>query len=230
MVSPLVGVAMLDTQFPRLLGDVGCPQSFDPPALIERVTGATVEQAVVTDGHNAEVIGKFRDAALRLRQQGADIIVTSCGFLSPLQAVLEDAVAVPVISSVLIDLAELREEIGEESPLGILTFDSRKLGSGHLSSMYGPYCISGLEDGDELFPVISADRLSLNRDAAKADALTAAKLLMMQSPDVKMIVLECTNLPPYQWAIEEFTGLPVYSILNAVDRRIRMLVDPPLGG
>lgn len=221
---------MLDTRFPRLPGDIGCAENFDPPAIIERVPGATVAGAVTSNNHEPELVTRFVEAARKLHRSGADIIVTSCGFLSPLQAALEAAVPVPVISSVLIDLPRLRSRISLGGSLGILTFDSRKLGETHLPADSGPYRVAGLENGLELHRVIAGDLSRLDRDAAEQDALTLAKLLIRQYSDIKMLVLECTNLPPYQQQIAKQTDLPVYSILDAVQFRMRMLVDPSLGG
>jgi hypothetical protein len=36
--------------------------------------------------------------------------------------------------------------------------------------------------------------------------------LVQESPQLKTLVLECTNLPPYQSAIEMATGLKVLSL------------------
>lgn len=221
---------MLDTRFPRLPGDVGCAESFDPPALIERVAGARVGDAVTDQAHDERIINGFVDAARRLQDRGADIIATSCGFLSPLQPALEAAVSVPVVSSVLIDLADIRRALPASSAIGVLTYDGRKLNARHLPDRYGPYRIAGLEHGDELHRVISHDIGHLDRSAAERDALTSAKRLICQYPEVSILVLECTNLPPYQSRIEELTGKTVYSIQNAISARIRTLVDPTFGG
>lgn len=229
MARPRVGVAMLDTRFPRIPGDIGCAETFDPPALIERVGGSRVRDAVTDAAHDDGLVEGFIAAAQRLRRRGADIIATSCGFLSPLQSALEDAVPATIVSSVLIDLPDIRRSIDPGSAIGILTFDSRKLGFGHLPESSPPYQIAGLENGDELFPVISNDQPHLNEDAARNDALTSAKHLLGQDSEISVLVLECTNLPPYQPQIEELTGRPVYSIRNAIEERMRMLVDPSFG-
>jgi hypothetical protein len=221
---------MLDTRFPRLPGDVGCPESFDPPAMVERVGGARVADAVTESAHEPDLVAGFVTAARKLHRNGADLIVTSCGFLSPLQTALEAAVPVPVVSSVLVDLPLLRSGLEKDDEIGILTFDSRKLGEDHLPAEFGPYRTAGLETGNELYRVIAGDLPTMDHTAAMNDALTMAKLLIRQYSRVKLMVLECTNLPPYQQKIANSTGLQVYSIQDAVLNRIRMLVDPTLGG
>ena len=42
--------------------------------------------------------------------------------------------------------------------------------------------------------------------------MAAALSLVQESPQLKTLVLECTNLPPYQSAIEMATGLKVLSL------------------
>ncbi len=58
-----LGVIMLDTGFRRFPGDIGDPGSHDPPALFERVPGATA--ARVVGGIASLVDPAERHAALR---------------------------------------------------------------------------------------------------------------------------------------------------------------------
>ena len=44
------------------------------------------------------------------------------------------------------------------------------------------------------------------------EVVAAALSLVQESPQLKTLVLECTNLPPYQSAIEMATGLKVLSL------------------
>lgn len=89
-----LGVIMLDTRFPRVLGDIGNPQSFDFPVRYEVVKQATVSRVVRPHTPQASLREPFLRAARRLADAGVCAITTSCGFLSPYQSALEQAVAV----------------------------------------------------------------------------------------------------------------------------------------
>jgi hypothetical protein len=47
---------------------------------------------------------------------------------------------------------------------------------------------------------------------AQREVVSAAMQLKQSAPHLKTLVLECTNLPPYQAAIELATGLKVLSL------------------
>ena len=49
--------------------------------------------------------------------------------------------------------------------------------------------------------------------------VAAAERLVTRRPDVRAIVLECTNLPPYADAVRDAIGLPVHDITTLVRAR-----------
>src|SRR6185369_2965739 len=128
---PPLGVLMLDTRFPRWPGDIGLDAGLHVPALRQVVAGA-VPAEVVTDAAALEAGGwsrRFAAAARALQAQGAGAITTSCGFLVLLQAGLQQAVSVPLVSSALLQLPALLQH---EAQVGVLTIDARHLGPAHL--------------------------------------------------------------------------------------------------
>ena len=107
MVSEsFLGVLMLDTRFPRAIGDVGNPKSFAMPVRHRVVAGAS-PQRVVGEGDPA-LLQPFIDAARQLVDDGARAITTSCGFLVLFQQALQTALPVPVWTSSLLKLPELQ--------------------------------------------------------------------------------------------------------------------------
>ena len=83
---------MLDTRFPRPLGDIGSPATWvraGIPARFITVPGASARRVVQT--RDPELLGPFVDASRSLAHQGARLITTSCGFLAAWQAELQAA-------------------------------------------------------------------------------------------------------------------------------------------
>src|SRR3954452_4053300 len=113
-----LGVLMLDTRFPRGLGDIGNPASFAMPVRHHVVRGAS-PQRVVREGDPA-LLKPFIDAAQQLVDEGARAITTSCGFLVQFQAAMAAALPVPVWTSSLLKLPEL------QAP-GVITVDALSL-------------------------------------------------------------------------------------------------------
>lgn len=214
-----LGVVMLDTRFPRLPGDIGNPATFPGLAVTyRRVPRATVARVVTAEGPAADVAGDIVAAAVALAAEGVDLVATSCGFLAGLQPRLEAAVGCPVIASALSALPVLRRKLGPRAVIGVLTFDSRKLGADLLGDA-GPVAVAGIEDGSCLYPAIAEDRSWFDPEAARGDAVAAAGRLHGVE-GLAAVVLECTNLVPYRDAIAAVAGVPVHDITTLIAARL----------
>jgi len=212
-----VGVIMLNTRFPRLAGDIGNPDTLPWEVLIRRVEAATVSAIVSSDAPDESLQRSLLNTARELQDEGCELIVTSCGFLGAMQQRFTEQLSVPVISSSLVLIPFLRAVYGSATPLGVITFNSQSLQPVHFNGHYDQQLhIAGVEQGSELFPVISENRETLDPEQACADVVAAAQALQKQHPGIKAILLECTNLPPYRDAVETATGLPVYDLVRAI--------------
>lgn len=213
-----LGVVMLNTAFPRLRGDIGNPKSFSFAVDYRRVASASVSAVTGAGAPPASLLADIEAAALELEEAGADLVVTSCGFLGSLQERLSSALRVPVLTSSLVLLPLIRALHGRERPVGVLTFDSSRLSREHFPTpTEGPLEVVGLEEGEELHRVIDGDLPSLDRMKAEADALAALDRLLARAPATAAVLLECTNISPYRRALAARCGLPVYDLNSAID-------------
>ena len=215
----MLGILMLQTRFPRPLGDVGHPGSFRMPVRYLTVAGATA-QRVVREG-DTSLLGPFVEAACTLVAQGARALTTSCGFLVQFQAELQSAVGVPVWTSALLKLPELERA-------GVLTVDASRLGPEHLrwAGALPSVPIEGLAPGCSLQRTLLEDHVYLDEAAACSDAVSAAQRLVAQHPGLTDVVLECTNLPPYAHAIAQATGCRVHHLVSLVHERWERAFGP----
>jgi hypothetical protein len=210
-MGPRVTVLQLDTDFPRIAGDVGCVDSYVRAPQIIRVRGASVSKIVRDSPQNID-IAPFEEA---LAQATGDVIVTSCGFLSFWQAHLASLTDRPFISSALTALEQLHHDHSPEEVM-IVTFDAARLNASHLGRHTGfASSIIGLPEGAHLREVIEGNRdtLDKSRAAAQLQALVEVELRSQH----RHILLECTNLPPYRAQIMAATGLPVSDILTRIE-------------
>jgi hypothetical protein len=207
-----LGVLMLETRFPRLPGDVGHAASFAMPVRYLTVPGASPVRVVRTQ--DPALLEPFVAAARQLVDAGARAVTTSCGFLVQHQAALQAALPVPVWTSALLKLPELRRP-------GVLTVDAGALGPAQLAAAGAApdTPVEGLPAGGSLQRTLLEDRPTLDAEAAEAETVGAARHLVARHPGVDAIVLECTNLPPYAAAIERATGRPVHHLMTLVHER-----------
>ncbi len=95
-----VGILMLETQFPRIPGDMGNAATWPFPVRYRVVKGATPGNVV--RGDPLRQLDAFIAAGRELVEMGCDGITTTCGFLSLVQEDLKEALDVPVAASSLI--------------------------------------------------------------------------------------------------------------------------------
>jgi Asp/Glu/hydantoin racemase len=211
-----VGILMLEARFPRIPGDVGNAHSFPFPVLYRVVRGASPDRVV---RHEAEgLLGAFLEAAGDLVRDGADGLVTNCGFLSLLQAELAARAGVPVATSSLIQAPLIERLLPPGRRVGVLTISRADLSDRHLDAagVARDTPVEGTDSGREFSRVILNDEVALDTAAAAADILDAGRRLVERHPEVGAILLECTNMCPYAKALQNEIGLPVFDMVNFI--------------
>ena len=211
-----LGVLMLDTRFPRVLGDIGNPATFDFPVRYKTVNGAS-PQRVVRERDPA-LLQPFIDAGRALVAEGAGAITTSCGFLVLFQHELQAALPVPVWASSLLLLPALQHA-------GVVTVDAASLGADHLRAAGAKpeTPIEGIAAGSAFQQTLLQDRPTLDTDDALLQVVGAAQRLLARHPALTDIVLECTNMPPYAGAVRRVTGRRVHDITTLIGERFHAL-------
>ena len=205
---------MLETRFPRILGDIGNPSSFDFPVRYRVVRGAS-PQRVVRERDPA-LLQPFIDAGRALVDEGATALTTSCGFLVLFQRELQAALPVPVWSSSLLALDGLADA-------GVVTVDAASLGPAHLraAGAAADTPIEGLAPGCAFQRCLLGDEAAFDVDAARAETVAAALRLTARHPGLSTIVLECTNMPPYADAVRSASGRAVVDITTFLRTRFQ---------
>ncbi len=209
-----LGVLMLDTRFPRVLGDIGHPATFDFPVRHRTVRGAS-PQRVVRERDPA-LLRPFIDAGRALVAEGAAALTTSCGFLVLFQRELQAALPVPVWTSSLLQLAGLHGA-------GVVTVEATSLGADHLraAGAAADTPVEGLAPGCAFQRTLLNDEATLDVDSARDAVVAAAQRLLARHPALSTIVLECTNMPPYADAVRTATGRSVLDITTLLRQRFQ---------
>jgi Asp/Glu/hydantoin racemase len=214
--APL-GILMLDARFPRIPGDMGNATTWPFPVLYRVVRGASPERVVLNAA--AGLLDDFLAAAEELVADGAEAITTNCGFLSLFQAELAAHVRVPVATSALIQVPWVQAMLPPGRRVGIITVSAQSLTPRHLTAAGVPADtpIVGTEHGREFFRVlVRGEKQEMDIALAAADILDAGRVLVSRHADIGALVLECTNMPPYAFALRERLGLPVFDIYSLI--------------
>jgi hypothetical protein len=213
-----IGILMLDTQFPRIPGDMGNASTFSFPVLYHRVRGASPDR-VVRQGQR-ELLPAFIEGARTLEREGVRAVTTNCGFLAKFQSEVAASVSIPVFTSSLMLVPLVHRMLPPGRAVGIMTVDASSLRPEHYTgagiAKDIPTVVAGMETEKEFTRVMLDNELELDVEAARQEHLTVARRLVEAHPEIGAIVLECTNMPPYRADIQAATGLPVFDITTLV--------------
>ncbi len=209
-----IGVLCLESYFPKPPGHIRNPSSLPFTLLYETIRGATVKKLL--SDPSPEFIAPFIDAARRLEAEGVRAITGSCGFLALFQKELAAAVDIPVFASSLIQVPLVYQLTGARAPVGVLTARGKSLTEAHFEAVGAgniPVVVQGMEGYREFTEVIiEARRTAMDLDLVETEVLDAATALCRNHPEIRALVLECTDMPPYAHSIQRETGLPVFDL------------------
>ena len=209
-----LGILMLDTRFPRIVGDVGNAASYDYPVIFRKMEGIGSADAVAAHPDRPRVLSALKANAEALAAEGAVGLGTSCGFLALYQDDLAAVSPVPVATSALLHIKELKGR-----KVGVITASAKNLTPAHFAAVGAPgdTPVVGLPEDSSFVGTFLRNGLTLDRETVEREVVAAGRDLVARHPEVDTVVLECTNLPPYKLAIEMALGLPVLDVLDLLN-------------
>ncbi|MEM6664555.1 MAG: aspartate/glutamate racemase family protein [Pseudomonadota bacterium] len=211
-----VGILMLDARFPRIPGDMGNALTWPFPVRYKIVRGASPDLVVRRGAEGT--LDDFILAGRELIADGCRLITTNCGFLAKFQQEMTKALSVPVATSALLQAASVQACLPTGRKVGILTISAETLKDEHLCGAGVPAGtpVAGVAEDCEFQRVILNNEDALDVARAQQDVVNAALAFQAAEPSLGAILLECTNMPPYERAVGAATGLPVFSIRTLV--------------
>lgn len=213
-----IGVLCLESMFPKPRGHVRNPRTYDFPVVCSVVKGVDIPKLLFNP--QPELLKPFIDAARQLEKDGVAAITGSCGFLARFQKELSAAVTIPVFVSSLLQLPIIRLMHGTSADIGILTASAEALTADHFknaASDIDDYSIRGMEGYPEFWEtIIEGKRNDFDMEKLEKEICHSAKTLVT-TYNLDAILLECTDLSAFSWAIQKKTQVPVYDINSLVE-------------
>jgi len=211
----MIGILLLDTSFPRLIGDVGNPKTFPFPVIYERVEGAIPLRVVKErDGH---LLPSFIEGAKVLQRRGAKAITTSCGFLAIWQKEITSALEIPIFTSSLLQVPWAYQITGRRGRIGILTADASSLTEAHFKGAGAtgiPMAVRGMRLEGEFYRVYIGNSPNIDVSKAGHEMVAEVSALVNEHPDISGLVLECANMPVFGKAVRDTVKVPVFDIVT----------------
>lgn len=214
-----VGILLLEVGYPILPGNVANASSFSFPVRYKVVKGATIERLCYEA--DPGLVEPLVSSARELERDGVKAIVGACGYFGMFQREMAEALAVPVFMSSLLQAPLLARSLKRGQKVGILCADSGALSPKVLESCgvdgSVPFVAKGLENFPEFRSAITEGKGTLDDRRVEKEVVQAARELIEGNPDIGVMLLECSDMPPYAKAVQDATGLPVWDFNTMIN-------------
>lgn len=214
-----IGILLLDTSFaPYIPGDVANATTYSFPVRFKKVNGLTVDRIFKKD---SSFLDQLVVAGKELVESGVRAITGDCGFMALFQREVAKQLEVPVFLSSLLQLSFITRIIGKGKKIGIITANAkildkpllREVGLEDINSVY----IKGMENKEYFRKAIIEEIGWLDSEKVKKEVVSAAEEMVKEDPKIKIILLECSCLPPYGMAVQEAVNLPVFDFITMIN-------------
>ena len=225
-----IGILVLDLWYPYMPGNVANASTYNFPVLFKIVRGTTIPQILNADPSLLELIV---EGGKDLEQQGVRAIVGACGYFGHFQEEAAKRLNVPTFLSSVLQVPVIMRALKPAQKVGILC------GSGpHLTPSLLAQCgvndpsrvvIVGAQDLPEFQNILQCTGHFVS-SKIEQELVGLAKELVSKNPDIGAILLECSDMPPYAWAIQNAVRLPVFDFSTLTTWIYQAVVRRPFAG
>lgn len=212
-----VGVLTLDTRHFLVPGNVQHARSFQFPVRYEVVKGVSGADLMAGDPGAARAISR---GARGLEAKGVSVIVGACGSFANYQSQVAAEVAIPVFTSILLEVPLLLRGLPPSRKLGIIfastaTFTDEVRDQCHIRESTRIVAIGA--DSIDAFGAILAQSPELDSRALETGLVQLCEATLHSEPSLGAWLLQCSDLPPYASAIQKATQLPVFDMVTFIN-------------
>lgn len=226
-----IGILLLENYVPYVPGDVANASTYRYPVRFQRVPGFTVKRIMA---HDMTVVEELIAAAVSLQAEGVRAITGDCGFMALYQDRIASNVEVPVFLSSLAQIPFMRTLLKPGGQIGIVTANSKSLDDTVFKGIGikpgEDLVVKGLEDSTSFYGSVFEENGSIDTEKVEAEVVAAARQLIDTHPNITLLLLECSLLPPYSAAVHAATGLPVFDYITMIDYVYSAVVKQKFSG
>lgn len=213
-----VGALVMKSWVPKPPGHISCATNYDFPVYYYPVENTN--NKIIHNG-SKEIIPHLVNAAEELKEMGCKALITSCGYFGHYQRVIADKGIMPTYLSAVCLVPIIFKLINKEKSLVVICYNKEKFTdsllkvcgvSEELKARCYVYDIINEQELGKIITDCGEYDISKGREEVVSVVLNAVK----EHEDVGAILLECTDLPPHSYAIQEATNLPVFDSTSMV--------------
>jgi len=225
-----IGILVLDLWYPYLPGNVANASTYNFPVQYKILRGSTIPQILSADPTLLDLIV---EGGRELEKQGARAIVGACGYFGNYQKEAAAILDVPVFLSSVLQIPIIRRGLKPNQKVGVICAVADSLTPKLLSQCgiddLSNIVIAGAQDLPEFQNILQCTG-SFNSYEIEQQLVELVKQLVNNNPDMGAILLECSDMPPYAWAIQNAVKLPVFDFTTLINWVYNTVVRRPFAG
>ena len=214
-----IGIIYIDdVYYPMVPGNIVNGYTFPFPVRLKAVTGLDIPNLFQAGD---EVFDQIMVACKELEREGCRAISAACGFFGNYQDKVAAAMDIPIAISSLVQLPWIATLLKPGQKIGVLTADQSSLSNklldacGVSDQIKERLVIKDLCHEPE-FSCILEGRGEFDNEIVKEEVVKKALEIIARFPDTGAILLECSDMPPYAYAVQAATKLPVFDFTTLI--------------
>jgi hypothetical protein len=224
-----IGILVLDLWYPLFPGNVANASTFSFPVFYQLLEGAGVE---ILDA-DASLLDKIIDGGKKLQRHGVRAIVGACGYFGNYQKAAAAAFDQPVFLSSLLQVPMILNSLKPGQKVGIICAVKEAL-TPYILDQCGitdpdSVVVAGAEVIPEFMNIVNS-KGAFNSAVLERELVALAQEMVAAHPEIGALLLECSDMPPYAWAIQNALGLPVFDFITLINWVQGAVVRRPFAG
>jgi len=213
-----VGIIYIeDVFYPLVPGNVVNACTYDFPVRMRGVPNLDIDRLFRADPSIADdIIALGRHM---IEKEGIRALCSACGFFGNFHRQVAEALDIPVALSSLVQIPWIRSIIKPGQKIGVLTADASSLTDSLLKNCFiddpSSLIVKDLRHGPE-FSAILEYRGQFHNGRVREEVVGAALELLEEECEIGAILLECSDMPPYAYAVQQATQLPVFDFITLI--------------
>ena len=225
-----IGILVLDLGYPYLPGNVANASTYNFPVRFNILKDSTIPQIL---SHDRSLLDMIIEGGQELIKDGVRAIIGACGYFGYYQKEAAAALDVPVFLSSLLQISIIRQTLKADQKVGVICAHYESLSKETLGACGvedpSKLVIVGAQDLPEFKNILNCTR-HYNPAQLERELAGLAVKLTSDHPEVGAILLECSDMPPFSWAVQNATGLPVFDFITMIKWIHSAVVQQPYHG
>ncbi|HOO29130.1 MAG TPA: aspartate/glutamate racemase family protein, partial [Lachnospiraceae bacterium] len=170
-----------------------------------------------------------------LEQEGVRAISSACGFFGNYHDRIAAKINVPTALSSLVQLPWIAALIKPDQKIGVITADKSSF-SDHLlrscgvpENLWERLVVKDARETKEFCCVIE-QRGGWDNTTAREEIVSLGLEIVEEFPNTGAILLECSDMPPYAYAVQAATQLPVFDFITLINWLYQSVSQKPYCG